>query len=132
MLQNTDSNITKAKVLLLFQKNPNNLIRGIIMRYRLYIYYLKNIMIVNLVISGLFAAFAPVQILFFKNPYLSTFSFLFTTIGYASTALVFDYFGKKTKYMYFNMGVSFSHIYVFGFLFNLLFVFTLYIIIEML
>ncbi|SUJ30542.1 Uncharacterised protein [Sphingobacterium spiritivorum] len=105
---------------------------GIIMRYRLYIYYLKNILFVNFAISGLFAVFTPTEILFFKNPYLSSFSFLFTTIGYASTALVFHYFGKKTKYMYFNAGISFFRIYMFGFLSNLLFVFILYVIVEML
>jgi len=102
------------------------------MRFNLYIYFIKSIFWINLAVSGLFAIFAPVQPSLFGSSFLSGFALFFTTFGYAMTLLFFHYFGKRTKYMYFNLGISLFRLYLVGFLFNLLFVFVLYAIVRML
>lgn len=82
---------------------------------RLYIYYLKNIFGVNFALSILFAAFVPELVSYSKIPFFSAFSLIFTTVGYIVSIFAFDYFGKKTKYMYFNLGISLFRVYIYGF-----------------
>ena len=92
----------------------------------LYFYYFKNIFWINLFGSILFAALVPVRIPLFDNLFFSAFSFFFLTSGYAFSVCLYNYFGKRTKYIYFNMGLSFVRMYVFGFVLNLLFITSLY------
>jgi len=97
---------------------------------RLYIYHLKNIFVVNFALSILFAAFFTELFSYSKTPFFLAFSLVFTTVGYIVSIVAFDYFGKKTNYMYYNLGISLSRVYMYGFFFNLLFVLGLYLVFE--
>ena len=91
-----------------------------LMKPRIYWYYYKKLFWRNLILSGFIAAFIT-----FPNPsdsiaFFNTFSFVFISGGYALTILALHFTEKRTKYMYYNMGFSFSRFYLFSFLFNLL------------
>jgi len=97
---------------------------------KIYRYYLKSVFWMNLFISGACAVvFTPGRDVWdIPVPSLSGFSVLFTTFGYVVTVFMHHSFSRKTKYMYFNKGISRLRLYLFGFLFNLLFVSVLHTI----
>jgi len=97
----------------------------IAMPYKLYLYHYKNTLLVNVAVSFLFSALSPLDLSFHPMPMLISFSIVFTTIGYGLTALAFLYFGKRTRYLYFNMRISFAKLYGFGFIANVMLVLTL-------
>lgn len=101
------------------------------MRDPLYVYFIKNTFWINLALSGLFAVLGTAQSDDFGTAFLTAFSLLFPTLGYAITLLALHSFHRKTKYMYHNMGISLFRLYLAGFLFNLLFVAALNIIITL-
>lgn len=82
--------------------------------------------------SVLFSGLAGDLTLYKNIPFLGTFSLSFTTFGYIITIMIFFIFLKEKKYLYLNMGVSLLHLYIFGFLFNLIFILSLFTIFEIL
>ncbi|MDF2852531.1 MAG: hypothetical protein K0S31_3216 [Sphingobacterium multivorum] len=100
-------------------------------RVKPYLYYLKNTFWINLAISILFGTIAAGLINSSNFPLLSSFSIVFTTIGYLLTFLIFLYFVKNKKYLYYNMGVSIFHLFIFGFVFNIVFVSPFFIISQL-
>ena len=101
------------------------------MRDPLYFYFIKNTFWINLMLSGLFAVLGTAWSADFGTSFLAAFSLLFPTLGYAITLLALHSFNRKTKYMYYNRGISLFRLYLAGFLFNLLFVAALNIIVAL-
>jgi len=97
---------------------------------KIYRYYLKSVFWTNLFVSGAYAVVMVPggNVWGIPVPSLGGFSLFFTTFGYLVTVFMHYSFSRKTKYMYFNKGISRLRLYLFGFLFNLLFVFALHTI----
>ncbi|GHE23311.1 hypothetical protein GCM10017764_02790 [Sphingobacterium griseoflavum] len=102
------------------------------MKYELYIYWLKKVFWINFFLSIIFAGFGTGQPFLPEMPFFGGVALSFTTFGYFMTVFASHHFGKRTKYMYFNRGVSLSRIYIFGFLFNFVFVYVVYFIARLL
>lgn len=100
------------------------------MKLRLYIHYMKEIFWINFAISGLFAFFSPIELTLFSQALLSNFLIFFASIGYGLTVMTFHYFNKSTLYIYFNKGISIIHLYIVGFIFNLLLMFVLFTMVN--
>ncbi|TDS17368.1 hypothetical protein B0I21_101233 [Sphingobacterium paludis] len=101
------------------------------MRYKLYLYYFKSTLLVNLFISFLFSALVPLRPSYHPVPFFVSFSFFFITLGYGMTLLAFHYFGKRTRYLYFNRQISLVRLYGYGFIANIALVLLLHIILKM-
>lgn len=90
-----------------------------------YLYFIKNVIWINFGLSCFFALLTTDLVSDSRHPLLTAFSFCFITCGYALTIMIFHFFSKRTRYLYFNLGVSLLRLYLFGFIFNLLIIFAL-------
>lgn len=62
--------------------------------------------------------------------FLTLFLALFATAGYMSALLIVHFFSRKIRYMYYNVGISLTNLYIFGFIINLTLVVLLQILIK--
>lgn len=98
------------------------------MKFKLYLYFIKNNIWINFGVSLLFGVLAADLFTHMEIPLLGAFSYFFGSWGYAITIFIFHSFGKKTKYLYLNMGISLRNLYLYGFLFNLILTLGIYLI----
>lgn len=98
------------------------------MKFKLYLYFIKKIFAVNFSLSLLFAILSADLFTYMDIPLLGAFSYYFGSLGYVISVFIFHFFAKKTKYLYFNMGISLQSLYIWGFLFNLILTFCIYLI----
>ena len=78
--------------------------------------YYRQIVIVNLVISGL-GSFIPIGYAGIKG-HLTTFMLVFFIVGLIGAFYIFEWRHKKTYFFYFNLGLSRWHLYIGAFLIN--------------
>ncbi|WDF70409.1 hypothetical protein PQ465_08530 [Sphingobacterium oryzagri] len=98
------------------------------MKMKLCIYFLKKIYAVNLALSALFLAISQVSSQM-TNIILS-FSLFFATVGYSMSFFGYHFFYSKTRYMYFNNGLSLTQLYFYGLLLNMLVLLPLNLLIN--
>lgn len=102
------------------------------MKVKPYYYFIRKIIWINCSLSLLFGALATGLVEYVRFPLLTAFSFFFATFGYAITILIFHFFGERTKYLYFNLGISLIRLYLIGFIFNIILLMVFYLIANIL
>lgn len=98
-------------------------------RFSLYLHYFQHVVGINGAFSLLFGVLAAGVLPPTDFPMLKSFSFFFITFGYALAIVIFRFFSQKTRFMYYNAGISLMHLYAFGFIMNVLIVLGLHVII---
>lgn len=95
------------------------------MKLKFYIYFLYSVFWINFSLSFLFAGLGNLAVLnkgTLMASFLSLFLALFATAGYASALLMVHFFNSKIRYMYYNVGISLTNLYLSGFIINLILV----------
>jgi|GEM_PF-1206965 len=83
--------------------------------WKLYWYFYLKVFWVNLVLSAVIAVYAVTVL---EIPFLTGFPLLFLTVGYGMAMLGVRFMGRKTRYLYYNKGITSVLLYGVGFVIN--------------